>query len=383
MKRMYWTHPEVFEAEVEVTEVEPGKVLIDPILFHPDEGGQPADLGAIGDATVRNVQMIDGRVVHILDKPLAAGRHVAHLDRERRLHTSTHHTAQHILSGLALKRFGLRTVSVHIGLEGCTVDFHEKVGWDVAEQLERQALDAVMADLPVETSFGPQGEQARNQAGSIHPDDIRIVKVGDLDVSACCGAHVCSTGTIGIIRIFDIENRKAGTRVSFLAGKKALEQSQLETRTLRELRILAGCATVDLPANLQKTMERSKELAKEVSRLWSSRLPELADSAQRVALGPGVVGIYAGELPRDLVTTLAGAIAEATGGAGIVLSENQLAVSGKTLSASDLFQKIQAHAGGKGGGSPRAANGRLDKSLSAEEVVQLLAGRSSATESAR
>jgi len=382
MKRMYWTHPDVFEAEVEVAEVEPGKVVIDPILFHPDEGGQPADLGVIGDATVLDVQVVDGRIIHILDKPLPAGRHVARLDGDRRLHTSTHHTAQHILSGLARKRFGLQTVSVHIGLEGCTVDFHKKVGWDVVEELERQALDAVMADLPVETSFGPQGEQARNRTGSVDPDDIRIVKVGDLDVSACCGAHVCSTGTIGTIRIFDIENRKAGTRLSFLAGRKALEQSQLETRTLRELRILAACATVDLPANLQKTIERSKELAKEVSRLWSSRLPELAESAQRVPVGPGVVGVYTGELPRDLVVTLAGVIAEATGGAGIVLSENQIAVSGKALSASDLFKKVQARVGGKGGGSPRAANGRLDKTLSSQEVIELLTGSSSVPESA-
>jgi alanyl-tRNA synthetase len=250
------------------------------------------------------------------------------------------------------------------------------------EELERQALDAVMADRPGETSFGPQGEQARNRTGSVEPDDIRIVKVGDLDVSACCGAHVCSTGTIGTIRIFDIENRKAGTRLSFLAGRKALEQSQLETRTLRELRILAACATVDLPANLQKTIERSKELAKEVSRLWSSRLPELAESAQRVPVGPGVVGVYTGELPRDLVVTLAGVIAEATGGAGIVLSENQIAVSGKALSASDLFKKVQARVGGKGGGSPRAANGRLDKTLSSQEVIELLTGSSSVPESA-
>lgn len=380
---MYWTQPDVLEVQVEVTCVEPGKVAIDPILFHPDEGGQPADKGTIGDAVVRDVQVAGGRILHVLDRPLPDGRHLARVDRNHRLHTATHHTAQHILSGIASRQLGLQTVGVHIGLEICTVDFHEKIAWDVAERLERQALQVVMADLPVETSFDAQGAQARSRLGAIESEIIRIVKIDDCDASACCGAHVRSTGVIGAIRIFDIENRKAGTRVSFLAGRKALERSQVETATLRELRALAGCATTDLPANLQKTTERSRELAKEVNRLWSLRLAELAASAPRVPAGPGIVGVFVGKLPWNLATPLAGMIAEATNGAGVVVSENQIAVSGKTLGASDLLKKIQSRAGGKGGGSPRAANGRLDRSLTQQEVMSILANDGDAISPAR
>jgi alanyl-tRNA synthetase len=382
MERMYWTHPDVFEAAVEVTHLEPGRVAIDPILFHPDEGGQPADKGTIGDAVVCDVQVAGGRILHVLDRSLPDGRYLARIDRDHRLHTATHHTAQHILSGIASQQLGLQTVGVHIGLEVCTIDFHEKIVWDLAERLERLALKVVMADLQVETSFDAQGQQARNRPGPIDSEIIRIVKIGDCDASACCGAHVRSTGVIGAIRIFDIENRKAGTRVSFLAGKKALERSQVETATLRELRALAGCATTDLPANLQRTLERSKEMAREVNRLWSLRLAELAASAPRVAVGPGIVGVYVDEIPCNLVTALAGMIAEATNGAGIVVSENQIAVGGKTLSASDLLKKIQSRAGGKGGGSPRAANGRLDKSLAAKEVMDILTSDGAAGEPA-
>ncbi|HSW01539.1 MAG TPA: hypothetical protein VLI39_15315 [Sedimentisphaerales bacterium] len=382
MERMYWTHPDDFEAEVKVTHLEPGRVAIDPILFHPDEGGQPADKGTIGDAVVCDVQVAGVRILHVLDRALPDGRHLARIDRDHRLHTATHHTAQHILSGIAWQQFGLQTVGVHIGLEVCTVDFHEKIAWDLAERLERLALKVVMADLQVETSFDAQAQQARNRLGPVDSEIIRIVKIGDCDASACCGAHVRSTGVIGAIRVFDLENRKAGTRVSFLAGRKALERFQVETATLRELRALAGCATTDLPANLQKTMERSKEMAREVNRLWSLRLAELAASAPRVAVGPGIVWVYVDEIPCNLATTLAGLIAEATNGAGIVVSERQIAVGGKTLSASDLLRKIQSIAGGKGGGSPRAANGRLDKSLAAKEVMDILTSDGAAGEPA-
>ncbi|MGE5294121.1 MAG: hypothetical protein ACM3VT_04780, partial [Solirubrobacterales bacterium] len=173
MERLYWTHPDTLEAEVDVVEIEPGKVSIDPILFHPDEGGQPADTGTIADATVSDVRVVGGRIVHSLDKPLPSGRYVARVDKDRRLHTATHHTAQHILSAIASRQFGLETVGVHIGLEGGTVDFHEKLGWDVAQDLERRAMDVVMQDIPVETSLKDEAPEARHRLGPIESDVIR------------------------------------------------------------------------------------------------------------------------------------------------------------------------------------------------------------------
>jgi len=297
---------------------------------------------------------------------------MARVDREHRLHTATQHTAQHILSGIAAERFGLETVGVHIGPDGCTVDFQKKIGWETAMDLERQALEIITQDLPVETTLGAPDAQVRSRLGPIEADVIRVVKIGACDTSACCGAHVRTTGQIGFVRIFDLESRRNGTRVSFLAGKKALERSQLESSVLRDLRGVAACATADLPSMLQKAIERSKELTKELTRIWSLRLSDLARTAEVVAVESSPVGVYVGELPRELVTTLAGMIAEAVGGAGIVLSDTHIAVNSATLSASDLLGKIRSHAGGKGGGSAKSANGRLDKALTAQELREII-----------
>jgi alanyl-tRNA synthetase len=362
----------MFETEVEVVTAGPNQVTIDPMIFHPDEGGQPADRGAIGEAAVKDIQVVDGKLVHTLDRPLANGRYVARVNGERRLYTATQHTAQHILSGIAASQFSLETVGVHIGLEGCTVDFDKKVEWDVAEQIERRALDAVTQNIPVETTFNDQDAQARSRFGQIDTDVIRVVRIGDLDKSACCGAHVPSTGRIGVIRIFDLETKKQGTRASFLAGAKALERSQAETAVLRELRRLAGCATADLPATFQKGLERVKELSKEVERIWSLRLGDLVKSTEAVPAGSAPVGVYVGELPRELAAVLAGMIAEATGGAGVVVSDMNIAISSRTLDAGGLLKKIQSVAGGKGGGSPKSANGRLSRPVTREELVDIL-----------
>jgi alanyl-tRNA synthetase len=372
MERMYWTQPEVFEVEVQVTAVGPAQVTTDPVIFHPDEGGQPADRGTIGEAVVCQVGVVDGRIVHTLDRPLADGRYLARLDREHRLDTATQHTAQHILSGIAAREFGLETVGVHIGLEGCTVDFDKKVEWDVLENLERRAMEVVTADIPVETVLNDAQAPARSRFGRIEAEVVRVVKIGQFDTSACCGAHVKTTGQIGVIRLFDIESKKQGTRVSFLAGRRALGESQGQTRVLRELRQTARCADSELPSALQRALDRSRELTKEVERLWSEKLADLVKSAAIFEVASSQVGIYVGPIPRELVTVLAGMLAEATGGAGIVVSDVQIAVSGRALDAGGLLRQIQSHAGGKGGGSPQAAHGRLDRVVTAEELKALL-----------
>jgi alanyl-tRNA synthetase len=372
MKRLYWTSPELFEAEVEVTTIADCKVTIVPIIFHPDEGGQPADKGAIGQANVCNVEIINGRIVHTLDRPLTDGKYIAHVNKQHRCYTASQHTAQHILSGIAEKQFGLGTTGVHIGFERCTVDFDKRIDWETVKNIEQQSMDVVTLNVPVETVFDDTDVRIRSDSKEIESDVIRVVKIGDYDKSACCGAHLWTTGQIGIIRIFDIESKKKGTRIFFLAGRKALEHSQLETAILRELRKSAGCSTSELPEIFQKTSDHSKELTKEINLLWARMLPDLVKSAEAVEVESSKIGIQVTDIPEQLVKKLAGMIADAVDGAGIVVSNISIAISSNKLNANDLLMKIQNIVGAKGGGSSKAANGRLGRTVTTEELITIL-----------
>lgn len=359
------------EADVGVEVVEEQAVTTDPILFHPDEGGQPADLGTIGPAAVLNVEVVDGRIVHRLDQSLAAGTYHARVDRERRTHTAGHHTAQHIISGLAEQRFGLQTTSVHIGLERCTVDFDRKVDWDILTALEREVMEVVSLNLPVETTFDEMEVRTRDDLKPIAGDVIRVVKIGEYDASACCGAHVGSTGQIGLVRLCDIESKKQGTRVFFLAGTKALAYTQAETVVLRDLRKVASCSTPELPVLYEKALAQAKELAKQIDGLWMQRLPDLAASAEIVEISSSRIGVQVLDIPESLVMKLAGMIANSAG-AGIAVSGTRMAINATTLDAGALLKRIQATTGGKGGGSPKAANGNLGRTVTAEELITIL-----------
>jgi alanyl-tRNA synthetase len=384
MKRLYWTNPEVFEAEVEVKLLDDkvhdnklldhNKVTIDPVIFHPDEGGQPSDKGAIGAATVLKVEIVEGKIVHTLDKPLAGGKHLARLDKKHRLYTASQHTAQHIISGIAQRQFNLETTGVHIGAERCTVDFDQKTDEETLTDLERLSNEIVTLNLPIETLFNDTEVRIRGEGKEIEADMMRVVKIGDIDKSACCGAHRANTGQVGIIRIFDFESKKKGTRVYFLAGQKALEFSQSETAVLREMRKLIRCATADLPAMVQKALDESGRLNKEINQLWAMKLSELVKSAEIIEIESSKIGIQVVEIPSKLMTRLAAMIAGDVKGAGIVVSGVNVAISSHSLDAGSLLKRIQQKAGGKGGGSAQAANGVLERALSVDELKLIMTG---------
>jgi alanyl-tRNA synthetase len=372
VKRLYWTNPDACEVEVEVKSIGDCKVTIEPVVFHPDEGGQPADKGRIGECEVLNVEIIDGRIVHTLDKPLKDGMYVARVDRQHRLHVACRHTAQHIISGIAEKRFGLKTVGVHIGLESCTVDFDKKIDFETAQAIERDSMEVVAENIPVETVFNDTDVRTRFDLKEIESDMIRVVKIGSYDASACCGTHVRRTGDIGIIRILDLESKKNGTRVSFDAGPAALEFSQGETSILKELRQLSKCSTIELPAILRKALESSKNLNKEVERLQGLMLPGFVESARIVEVGSSKIGIQIDAVSAKLAGKLAALIANEIDGTGIVVSDGNIAINSKNLNANDLLKKLHKAVGGKGGGSSQAASGKLDKQVTTDQIIEIL-----------
>jgi len=372
VRRFYWTNPHVYEVEVEVKSVGDLKVTIEPIVFHPDEGGQPADKGMIDQSEVLNVEIIDGNIIHTLDKSLSDGKYIARVDSRHRLSVARRHTAQHIISGIAENRFDLKTVGVHIGLESCTVDFDKKIDFETAQAIERNSMEVVAENILVETVFNDADARTRFDLKEIEPAMIRIVKIGDYDASACCGTHVRRTGDIGIIRILDLESKKNGTRVSFSAGPAALEFSQSETSILEELRQLSKCSTAELPVIFRKALESAKNLSKEVERLQDMMLPGHVASASIVDIGSSKVGIQIDAVSAKLAGKLAAMIANEIDGIGIVISEGSIAINSKKLNAGDLLKKLHQAVGGKGGGSANTASGRLVKQITTEQVVEIL-----------
>lgn len=157
-EQLYYLDSHCLRFSAVVTGCEPSgdgwAVTLDRTAFFPEGGGQPADTGRIGEATVRDVQESDGEIRHYTDQPVAVGTAVEGvLDAEQRLRRMQNHSGEHIVSGWAHRLFGVDNVGFHMGADGMTVDFNRELSADELRQLERAANETVRADVPIRCFF--------------------------------------------------------------------------------------------------------------------------------------------------------------------------------------------------------------------------------------
>lgn len=132
------------------------------------------------------------------------------------------------------------------------------------------------------------------------------------------------------------------------------------------------CSTIELPAILRKAMESSKNLNKEVERLQGLMLPGFVESARIMEIGSSKIGIQIDAVSAKLAGKLAALIANEIDGTGIVISEGNIVINSRNLNANDLLKKLHKAVGGKGGGSSNAASGRLDRTITNDQIVKIL-----------
>ncbi|WP_061996412.1 DHHA1 domain-containing protein [Clostridium sp. ATCC 25772] len=238
MEKIYYEDQYVrsFIAEVvEIKEIdERFHVVLDKTAFFPGGGGQFCDNGTIEKINVIDVYEKDGTVYHVLEKNLIKKHKVkCEIDWERRQDGMHQHLAQHVLSGCFFTLFNANTVSFHLGSEFSTVDIKGILEEEKIREAEKLANDVIGKDLIVESFVPLKKELKKIKLRRDLPktdEEIRVLKVGDLDINACCGVHPSNTMEIRMIKIIKYEKNKGNTRIEFLAGKRAVDDSLKKDR---------------------------------------------------------------------------------------------------------------------------------------------------------
>jgi misacylated tRNA(Ala) deacylase len=215
--------------EATVTETGDDYVILDGTYFYPGGGGQPADRGTLswpgGEATVVDARKNHGDVRHYVDGaaslPEAGTTVTGRIDAERRDRFTRLHTAQHVLSRVALDEFGAATVGNGLTVDGGWVEF-EGADLDV-ETVERLTNAAVDRDLAVHKVERPRDAvedavpEGRAQLDLIpdHVDPMRVVEIDDFDVCPCGGTHVDRLGELGTVRITAASSEDGVERIEF------------------------------------------------------------------------------------------------------------------------------------------------------------------------
>jgi alanyl-tRNA synthetase len=360
-------------------------VHLDRTAFYPASGGQPFDSGTLAGIPIIGVVDDNAGIVHQLASPLtpaaADGVIDGAIDWNRRFDHMQQHTGQHLLSAVFEERFGLKTVSFHMGAESSTIDLEGKLDSAAAAQAELRANQIVCENRAVTIDF----EDAAGAQGLRKPSDragtLRIVSIQDLDRSACGGTHVRSTGEIGAVLLRKLEKIRNTVRVEFLCGTRAIRRARADYEALSKTAQLFSAPVDDIPALVAAQLEASR--AQEKARrkleldLAAYQGKELYQTTAADADGFRRVTRRADRGNLEDLRAIAQnftAQAKAVFLAALADPPSVLFAASEDagIDAGKLLKAALAEAGGRGGGTPRMAQGSVPDAASLDRVVSQL-----------
>ena len=343
------------------------RVRSDRTPFFPTGGGQPHDTGRLGESRVVDVRLEGDVVIHVTEAAVQ-GSVRAVVDATRRLDHSRQHTGQHLASALFLARHGAATTSFHLGLQSSTIDLDCELDEGALCDVEDAALEIIAAALQITTSeVSPK--EARGLEFRREPDDariqgdkLRIVDIPGVDLQACCGTHCPTTAAIAGLRLTGRERHKGGTRVSFVAGPRALLRDREASRRLSAVAGRLSSADDEVAAQVDRMIEREKSLRKELE-ATSEKLLDVEAEALIADSSLPCIRIYPDRDPAEL-GGLARRVCRQPGQvvflATISGSTMRLQLARSTDTRGDmrqLLEKLSRSHDLKGGGRPDQASG--------------------------
>ncbi len=213
-------------------------VILDQTQFFPEQGGQTPDRGTLDGQKVRDVQMMDGAVLHYVTQPIARGKEVkGQVDWGHRFSNMQQHTGEHIFSGLVHARYGYENVGFHLSDNSVTMDYNGPLTQKQVDELESLANAKIWQGIPVVATYPDAASLAQLTYRSKKEIDgpIRIVSIEGVDVCACCAPHVKDTAQVGILKVMNVQSYKGGVRLNILCGRRALEAFQVAAKVQAEL----------------------------------------------------------------------------------------------------------------------------------------------------
>lgn len=218
--------------EATITSLENNIIQLNRTIFYAESGGQPGDVGKItlNDRVLKVIDTQKGNnpkeIHHIIegeiDQDLIGKSCELSIDWERRKDHMRMHTSCHILCSLV----DALITGASVGAAKSRIDFDIDPSLLNKEEMNQQIDEIIKNNYPVFTKqisgeeFNDNPHLAKGAAVSppVIDNKVQIVQIGDekiLDIQACGGTHIRSTGEIIGLEIGKIENKgKRNRRVN-------------------------------------------------------------------------------------------------------------------------------------------------------------------------
>jgi alanyl-tRNA synthetase len=337
-------------------------------------------LGKIGDANVLDVRDEGDEILHLVDrKPLDPDVNCC-INWPRRFDHMQQHTGQHLLSAMFQERFGLPTVSFHLGSEICTIDLRGPEPTDeILEGAERAANQIVFEDRPVNVRYGTadQLSQLGIRKEVEREGILRAIEIESADLQPCGGTHVKRTGQIGLVLVRRCTKVRQDWRVEFLCGGRAERAARHDFQLLLRTAVELSCAPEEIvsaasralaerDANFKNGRRLLERLAKAEAALAVRATPSRHGFHVVSSVFEGVpadyLGFFASEVTRSEKTV---ALLATRDGGHLLFAQH----SSSAQDMSALLKQVLEKVGGKGGGTRDFARGQLADPGKAQESL--------------
>ena len=366
-RRLYYE--DVYKKEFTATVVECRErkkgyaVILDESAFYPEGGGQPSDVGTLGDVQVTEVHEKDGELLHYTDKPLEAGTKVeGKIDWNRRFDLMQQHSGEHMVSGIIHEKYGYDNVGFHMGSDVITVDLNGMLDEAQLAEIEQEVNQKIWEDKEVVITY-PTAEELKTldyRSKKELTGQVRIVTFPGADVCACCGTHVTHTGEIGMVKFLSIVKFRDGVRIEMICGKRVLDYLNMVNEQNHQI-------SVKLSAKMEKTADAVQRLQDENFRLKGAvaRMEEEMFQAEAKKWeDSGSVLIFKEGLEADSVRKLADAVMNTCEGCCAVFSRNEDGSYKYAMGEIDgdlrqFTKEMNVALNGRGGGKPFFVQGSV------------------------
>ena len=251
--------------------------------------------------------------------------------------------------------------------------------WEQIRAAEAFANQAIVDNLTVTKSVmdrdDPDLENVRIKLDRIPEDEeITVVAIGDIDLSACSGVHVMETSELEMLVVDrKVSAGKDGVAIHFKVGQAAKDAARELATTALEIVDEIGCKVEDSPravANMRRDLDLQGRLLRRAAKSLASAVP-LKDI--------GGASVYSAVLPgsdRSVLTDAAESV-KSKGGVALIVGVTDtlsvIAASGDPrVDCRKMLPEVLKAFGGRGGGKPDFAQGGIQDPELADEVLKAL-----------
>lgn len=358
-------------------------------LFYPTSGGQLFDTGSLNGVQVSDVIKQGDEVWHRVEtSSFQLGQVVeGQIDWSRRYRHMQRHSAQHLLSQAFVRTDPqFETHSVSLRSPVCTIDFAGDPGAAQLATAETLANNTAYQALPIKAFeiAETELEQYALRRPPTVTGNIRLVQMGDFELSACGGTHLRSTAEALPIKILGLESIRNGlTRVRFVCGLKALQDYGFKHEVLTNLAQSFSSGFAEVPERVEALRcdltEAQSRLKRVHGQLVTALAQNLLATAQQSPEGRVIAHVLEAE-QTELLQPLSSSLTRNDDVIALLAASNEgraqlLFARGKAVDVSmlELLQMALPEIVGRGGGKADRAQGGGDKPEGLQEALEAAA----------